>query len=440
MLRKTRTILLGVTAVCAPAFAAGWALRADDSDDAPIRYSTTQPNDPITRLQKQIDGGTAKLSYQPGSGYLKSVLRALNISMSSQMLVFSKTSFQRELISPEAPRALYFREGTFIGFVQNAPYLEVATSDPQLGAVFYVLAQDGQKPPRFIRQTHECLQCHESGMTKSVPGHLMRSVYPDANGQPIFTAGTHLTTDESPLKERWGGWYVTGTHGSQRHMGNVLFKDEAEANQPDAAMERGANVTNLKSLVNTSTYPTGYSDIVALMVAEHETSVLNLLIRANHETRKALNYEHALNKELGRPADYRADSTLSRIKSVAEPLMKAMLFSKEAPLEAPVVGTSGFSAQFANQGPRDKDGRSLRQFDLRKRLFRYPLSYLIYSDAFDGLPAMAKEYVYRRIWEVLTEKDTTGDFAHLSSADRKSLLEILTETKPDFAAFARLQR
>jgi hypothetical protein len=236
------------------------------------------------------------------------------------------------------------------------------------------------------------------------------------------------------MKERWGGWYVTGTHGAQRHLGNIIFKSQEEAERPN--LDRGANVVSLKGRVDTKPYLSGHSDIVALMVAEHETSLLNLLTRANHQTRLALHYEAALNKELGRPAGKHSDSTLSRIRSVAEPLAKALLFSKETPLDAPIAGTSGFAAQFAKEGPFDKEGRSLRQFDLRKRLFRYPLSYLVYSDTFDGLPAPAKEYVYRRLHEVLTLKDRTEDFAHLSDIDRKAILEILTETKPDFARFA----
>src|SRR5207247_1213252 len=135
----------------------------------------------------------------------------------SQTLVFSKTSFQRDFISPQTPRALYFNAHTYIGWVQGAPVLEVATVDPQLGAVFYILNQEPGGKPKFVRQTYECLQCHDSGLTRSIPGHIIRSVYPDAQGQPILSEGTYITTDQSPLKERWGGWYVTGRHGMQRH-------------------------------------------------------------------------------------------------------------------------------------------------------------------------------------------------------------------------------
>ena len=100
----------------------------------------------------------------------------------------------------------------------------------------------------------------------------------------------------------------------------------------------------------------------------------------------------------------------------------------------PVAGTSGFADEFAKQGPRDKQGRSLRDLDLKKRLMRYPLSYMVYSASFDGMPAGVKEYVYGRFREVLSGTDQSPAFAHLSASDREAILGILQDTKPDFAA------
>ena len=115
--------------------------------------------------------------------------------------------------------------------------------------------------------------------------------------------------------------------------------------------------------------------------------------------------------------------------------MQSLLFVKEAPLAGPFEGTSGFAEQFQKLGPRDGKGRSVRELDLGTRLFRYRCSFLIYSDAFDALPQLAKEFVYRRLAEVLRGADTSADFAHLTGAERKAILEILTSTKPDFADF-----
>src|SRR5207302_8884790 len=131
------------------------------------------------------------------------------------------------------------------------------------------------------------------------------------------------------------------------------------------------------------------------------------------------------------PADYRSESTPSRIKNAGEPLLKYLLFSGETGLTDRVRGTSGFAEEFCQRGPRDSRGRSLRDFDLQRRLFKYPCSYLIYSAAFDSLPGPVKDYVLHRLWEVLNGKDTSAEFAHLTTADRRAMLEILVTTKPN---------
>jgi hypothetical protein len=433
MATNWRAFLAAAGALSLPAGVLAVAQNARPSEDESIDYVRTQPSNPISQLQKKLDSGQLKLAFDPRHGYLPSVLKALGIPLSSQVLVFSKTSFQHPHISPKTPRALYFNDHTYIGWVQGGDYVEVSTVDPQLGAVFYLLPQEPTPKPKFVRQTYECLQCHDGSMTKGVPGHIMRSVYARVDGQPDFRAGTYLTTDQSQMEERWGGWYVTGTHGGQRHMGNVTVKSADDPDQIDR--EAGANQTSLKRYFDTSPYLTPNSDIVALMVLEHEVNVHNLITRANYETRIALTYEKQLNKELGRGDDYRAESTMSRIKSACEPLVEAMLFVKEAPLAGPFQGTSGFAEQFQKLGPTDSQGRSLRQLDLGTRLFRHPCSFLIYSEAFDGLPPLAKEFVYRRLADVLHGKDTTPEFAHLDAATRKAILDILTSTKPDFARF-----
>jgi hypothetical protein len=404
----------------------------DDSEQSAIKYLESTPSDPISRLQKQIDSGAVKLEYNSRNGYLQSVLRSLKILPASQVLVFSKTSFQRQYIEPESPRALYYNDGAYVGWVRGAPVLEVSAADPKLGTVFYVLDQSPTKKPQFRRQTYECLQCHTGSMTHGVPGSVMRSVYARADGQPDFRAGTFTTVDQSPIEERWGGWYVTGTHGSMRHMGNVAAK--GPDGSPTLDRERGANVIDLQRFFDTTPYLTRHSDIVALMAMEHQANIQNLITRAGYSTRIALDYERMLNKELQRPEGYRADSTMSRVQSACEPLVQALLFSGEARIDSPISGTSGFTGQFEQQGIKDSKGRSLRKFDLKTRMMRYPCSWLIYSEAFNGLPDLAKDTVYRRLWEVLIGKDRSKPFSHLSDADRTAIQEILVDTKPDFAA------
>jgi len=111
------------------------------------------------------------------------------------------------------------------------------------------------------------------------------------------------------------------------------------------------------------------------------------------------------------------------------------LFVEEAPLPSRMRGTSGFAERFASQGPRDRQGRSLRQLDLDKRLMRYPSSYMIYTQAFDSLPAEAREAIYQRMWQVLSGEDSSARYARLSLADRQAIVEILRETKPGLPAY-----
>jgi hypothetical protein len=179
----------------------------------------------------------------------------------------------------------------------------------------------------------------------------------------------------------------------------------------------GANVTDLSKKLDITMYPSPGSDIVALMVLGHQTHVHNLIAVATHSVTPG--------------------SSPEKIKEHGEPVVRSMLFADAVALTEPVTGTSDYAATFAQQGPRDSRGRSLRDLDLKQRLLRYPLSYLVYSKSFDGMSQPLKDYVYRRFKEILTGADTSKDFAKLSEADRQAILEILKETKPDFAALMK---
>jgi hypothetical protein len=403
------------------------AARAQEFEQEPILYSKSEPDNHVSRLIAEIASGDTRLEYNAEFGYLRSLLAALDVPVSSQMLVFSKTSMQRQRIAPQTPRALYFNDDVYIGYCHQGEVLEISAADPELGAVFYTLDQDAGIP-QLRRQTDNCLICHGSSQTKQIPGHVVRSVLTDAAGLPILSAGTHRIDHTSPFEKRWGGWYVTGTHGEQQHLGNLIVRGRAK---PEAIENAdGQNVTSLDERFDTSHYLTGHSDIVALMVLEHQTDAHNYLTRANHLTRQAMHYQQALNRELGEPADHLWDSTKSRIKNAGEPLVEYLLFSGEAKLTAPIRGTSGFAEEFSERGPRDSKGRSLRDFDLQSRLFKYPCSYLIYSPSFDSLPSEVKDYTFRRLWEILSGQDQNEKFTHLSFADRRAILEILRETLP----------
>jgi hypothetical protein len=402
-------------------------------DSPPVNYSKSKPSDPVAELEHRLAECRAKLTADSSRGYLKSLLNALDIPVSSQSLVFSKTSFQRQWISPRSPRAIYFNDDVYIGWVQGGEVLEIASQDPQLGTIFYTLPQDAAKP-RFQRQTDNCLQCHDSnGLTLGVPGVTIRSLYCGPDGQPRFNLGGFRTTYRSPYEDRWGGWYVSGSHGELRHMGNISFPDDPN---PDLKQlrDRGANLSDLGKKFEVEPYLSGTSDIVALMVLEYQTVVHNLITRANHDTRMAVLQSDEINKALGAPLRPLTDGSRRRVAYACEPLVEALLFAEEAPLTATVKGNSTFAADFEKRGPFDRRGRSLRQLDLTRRMFKHPLSYLIYSKSFAGLPLEARDYVFERLKEILAGRDARGEFAYLTAADRNAILEIVTDTLPELAA------
>jgi hypothetical protein len=212
-----------------------WALGAttpaigQDIEAEPIRYSTATPRNAITDLRARLDSGATRLEYDPGQGYLRSLLKGLDIPESSQVLVFSKTSMQRSRISPRTPRAIYFTDDVMVGFCLRGPVLEISAADDALGTTFYTLAQDRDEKPVPERQTESCLLCHASSANQGVPGHLVRSLYVDRQGEPMLAGGSFRTDHESPLGQRWGGWYATGTSGDPQHLGNRIYRGNPEA-------------------------------------------------------------------------------------------------------------------------------------------------------------------------------------------------------------------
>jgi hypothetical protein len=426
-MRSRNLILLAIVA-CAP------QAHAEDFDGPPINYSTGTPDNAVTRLQKRMDAGDVKLTFTDEHGYLPAVLKELKVPVSSQTLVFSKTSMQRDRISPRTPRAVYFNDEVYLGFCRLGEVMEVAVPDAKLGTVFYTLTQEPVARPRFQRQTDNCLACHVS-RHQGIPALVVRSVYPDREGNPILSGGSFRTDHSSPLKERWGGWYVTGTHGRQTHLGNLILPKRSVPD--DLTNDAGLNVTDLKTRTDPGMYLSPHSDLVALMVLEHQAELHNRITAANYQTRLAHRDADVINELDNAPKGRLTESTARRVDTAAEQLVKYLLFNDEVKLTDPIKGTSGFTEEFAKAGPRDRKGRSLRDFDLTTRLFKYPCSYLIYSPGFDALPAEVKDYVLEKLWEVVNNMESGDDYRHLSAEDRRAIREILVATKPDLPDYWR---
>lgn len=416
-------------------FNAHCAIAQINFERAPINYSKSQPDNRITRLIADIESGAIHLEYDQSHGYLKSLMRHLDVSTATQTLVFSKTSHQRQRISPQTPRALYFNDDVYLGWVQDGVVIEVSVADPRLGGVFYTVDQRKIKPkPTITRQLGRCTLCHASTHTGRIPGHIVRSVYPNDKGMPILIAGTFRTTHQSPLNERWGGWYVTGTHGSQRHMGNVWVHDEANWDKID--VEAGANIQDLSKHIDLSPYLSPHSDIVALMVLEHQVTMHNLFTAANIDWLLFWTQAQEINQDNGRPQQQISDETRARLAIIAQRVVDGLLMKNEAMLTSTIRGTSDFQNEFSKLGPTDPAGRSLRQFDLNKRLFRYPCSYMIYSDAFDALPQRLRQSILQRLSTTLQSDALAADYL-IDTEQRQAMIEILGATQHEFRKLVR---
>lgn len=402
----------------------------------PIDYLNTEVHDPVAELARKVESGEVQLKHDEQYGYLTAVLEALDVPISSQTLVFSKTSLQLHRISPRRPRSLYFNDDVYIGFCQRGDVLELAATDAKQGATFYTLSQEKSDAPKFVRDRGSCLTCHASNRTQGVPGYLVRSVFADAAGHPKLGSGTFTTDHTSEFQDRWGGWYVTGQHGTMRHMGNTICKGEAR----DFDRETGANDLDLKDNFRTDSYLTPHSDIVALMVLEHQTQMHNAIAFANYETRMALHQSYQMNALLDRPKDHISDSAQRRIASAADRVLEYLLFCDEFALSDEVRGSTSFAEDFSARGIRDSKGRSLRDFDLQTRMFRYPCSYLIHSPAFAGLPDSVRSQVLGRLKDILTGDDPSEKYQHLTTEMRGEILEILSDTMPEFQELLLAQK
>jgi len=371
------------------------------SRDAPaIAYSTAPVTDRVAALGEKLRDGKASLKFNDGNGYLAAVLDALKIPVESQVTPFAKNSFQAELIDPKNPRALYFSDDVAVGWVRGADLLEVAAQDPKQGGIFYTIEQKPSAAPQFKRNDN-CLACHLSWDTLGVPGFFLMSTLTVPDDPHAYATG-FKSDQRRNFDERWGGWYITGNIGSLVHMGNVPVSNTVTPARAEARM-----LKSLDEKIDAKGFPARTSDVAAMMVLEHQAHMMNVITRTGWEARLAA--------ATGDPKQ------MARVEEAASDLVDYMLFVYEAPLTSPVRGTSGFTEKFEALGPFDGKGRSLRQLDLNTRLLKYPCSYMIYSAAFDALPALAKNAVYRKMLRELPKRE-----------NGQATLEILRATKKEF--------
>ena len=412
------------------------AAQTDEYEQAPIRYSESTPNNPASELEKRIQSGDHGLDMSSEKAFLTSVLKELKVPVESQMLVYSKTSLQNDLITPTKPRAIYFSDDCYVGWVQGGD-IELIITDDNLGPVFYRFRVPHSFPAEFeiddspiIERSRGCLTCHGGTRTNNYPGMMVRSVRSDDIGSPIYSAGTHFTDHASPLSERWGGWFVTGKADGPRHMGNLIYS-ETEDGDAEIAKNFGQPLASLSDVINTDPYLVDKSDIIALMVLEHQVMAHNALTKAMFSTRTLLHRNRELAKLTGEDPEVLTESTQRVVNGLAEDILEVMLFRDEAPLTGwGAEGDPAFQEAFVATGPETADGGNLRDLHLLSRLFRTRLSYMIYSRSFDALPPTVKNVFYKQLWDALHDDEDP-----IKERERRRIVEILRETKSDLPPF-----
>ena len=409
-------------------------------EQSPMNYSQSTPNDAVTRLQAALASGSVKFTGRDRE-VLSKLLQELKVPVESQVMVFSKTSLQRQRISPDHPRAIYFSDDCYIGWVPSG-LAEVITIDPKLGPIFYQLdpnAAHSDAAPGFKRDS-DCLRCHGGTFVRDIPGLFVRSLHTDVNGEMLLQGGSQVVDFRTPFTNRWGGWYVTGQHGSALHRGNVFT--EEKGNELAVDFKRGANVTNLNKFFDTGRYLADGSDIVALLVLEHQTAMQNTITRAGMNCRRMLEYQQALLRELKETStnEFAYESVRNVFTGAVQDVVDDLLFCGEAELPAGVQGSPAFQAAFQANARRSPAGQSLKDFSLKGHLFQNRCSYLIYSDSFLALPTQLKKRVYARLENILRAPVAEPRYAYLGSEERARILSILHRTQPEFQAFLETHR
>lgn len=415
-----------------------------DQEYPGIGYSGPARDNRIWRFQQKLNRGEIRLKWEPHFGYLRSVLKALEIDPSSQILVFSRTSLQTSKISEQTPRAIYFNDDTYVGFVQDSDLLEFVSVDAKVGVVFFGMINRQDAVPAMERDGGRCLTCHDtySMMGGGVPRVMIMSApVDDPTDTRTFSSASEVD-DRTPIAGRWGGWYLSGWYQPGRgvppvsHFGNLPLRTENPGHQGDRLRELIPGRDNLGSVsayFDTSRYLSDKSDVVALLVSEHQTFIQNLITRVLFKSSTMLPPTRNANPGPRRLKDLDPVGRAA-LKQVCEPLVRALFFTDAVPLSGQVITSSGYTERFAQRGPRDAEGRSLRDLQLERRLFRYPLSFMVYSESYNALPAYAREYLDARIVEVLQARDETGIGAALAPEDREAISQILAQTLPRFAA------
>ena len=405
----------------------GFSQFYNDYELEPHGYFSKDAKDPVTLLMKRVQRGEVLIKEPNGKPLVERLLRELEMNKDTQVLVFSRTSLQRREVSYSNPRALYFNESVYLGWMPNGR-IEIASFDPELGPIFYFQRELDDTSSPLLARTRSCLGCHAGDATNFLPGSLGRSVYPDKSGRSLRSIDDYRRSGHHiPLHDRYGGWFVSGNHGTMRHMGNAIAT--REQGEVTIDREQFANLEKLDRFFHTEAYPAPGSDIAALLVFDHQVTMHHRLVEAAYRARQSL-FDSKLNPEETNVNKLNEGRSINEFLEGRDKVVDYLLFRDETPIPK-VSCDPGFRRAFTANRIADSRKRSLKDLRLDGRIFENRCSYMIYSPTFDQFPPMLKGAIYARIHEILTAPQPVEGFDYLEKDEKRRILEILHETKDD---------
>ena len=418
MRSQSLTMLLFLSISSAPA-AETKEPRVIDFKGPPHSYLEWKPKDRFAELQEKAQKGEVKLDTTNDKAFLTSLLEALNIPVSSQIMVFSASSLQSEIINPRNPRALYFNEDTYLGWVPGG-LVEIIAADPEMGPMFYVFdrLRPGGPVPNVTRST-KCMNCHAGNATRRLPGLIAESLLVSRAGSSLETFRRDVQGHQIPLEDRFGGWHLTGQHNLSHNHANVMGIPNAGKNQI-VPVEPGQYSDLSLHLLPTS-------DILPNLMNEHQMGFENRLVYAIYTVRQLKSEGKGM---LGAAAK-------AEIEERAQELARYIVFADEAKFPAKgMVGDPAYVRDFLRDRKVSKAGLSLKDLDLKTHMFKNRCSYMLYTDTWKAAPKELKERVYYHMALYLREAPD-AQHAHLAPGERVAIRGILKDTMTDLPVWWR---
>jgi len=396
----------------------------NDFELEPHNYYERTAEDGMSRLIASWREGKHDFGSETGLVALQKLLTDLDVPVSSQVIVFSKTSLQRDLVSPENPRAMYFNEDIHVAWMPGGK-IEVNSFDAGTGGMFYFEVQPKNPGDRVgFEQPRSCFGCHGGSATNFLPGPLARSNFTDATGRRLRGVRSHNRIGHSiPFAERWGGYFVTNAPPTLEHMGNSFaVRAGREISIPESGKR---STTDLSEFFDVEKLLRPDSNILPLMLFDHQIELHNLLVEALYRHRTE---EYNAEQNGGVPRKDLAKKTDSHF----DKLVRYFLFADEPSLAGHEFDPApDFVSDFHRNQRTDSAGQSLKDLDLKTRIFKNRCSYMIYSRSFEEAPQSMKDRVYDRLWDILSPEEAPDEYAYLDSDERRRILDILKATKSD---------